>query len=172
MLIQSKTTNQQMNISIRKIEEKDNETIKNIIRDSLTEYGGNRPGTAYYDEDILNMFDSYKNEKSSYIVVEVDGEVVGGGGFKHLNKAESNLCELQKVYIKKEFRGLGIGKMIVKKCIEEATKAGYEYMYLETFPNMQKAQILYRKLGFNNLDHSIGDTGHRTNEIWMLKKLK
>lgn len=160
-----------MSIIIREIQQKDNETIKNIIRNALTEFGGNRPGTAYYDEDILNMADAYKDSRSAYFVAELDGEVVGGGGFKHLNKAPTNYCELQKVYIKKEVRGKGIGKLLVEKCIEKAKEAGYEYMYLETFPNMLKAQILYKKLGFNNLDHSIGDTGHKTNEIWMLKKL-
>jgi putative acetyltransferase len=159
-------------IKYREIQAEDNERVKNIIRTSLTEFDGNRPGTAYYDDDVLNMYEAYLPERSVYFVAEVDGKVVGGGGIQPLKDTDQNICELQKVYIDKEYRGKGIGKKIVQMCIDFAKKSNYDAIYLETFPNMIGAQKLYKKLGFRFIDHALGNTGHKTNEIWMLKKLK
>ncbi len=160
-----------MRLIIREIRKEDNEIVKNIIRNALSEYGGNRPGTAFYDEDILDMYNAYDNEKSCYFVAELDGKVVGGGGVQPLKECKRNICELQKVYLSKEARGHGIGKKIIEKCLEFAGYEGYDYIYLETFPNMKVAQKLYQSLGFEYIDKPLGNTGHKTNEVWMLKKL-
>jgi len=48
-----------MDIKYRKIEPGDNERVKYVIRTSLEEFGGKRPGTAYYDTELNNMFEAY-----------------------------------------------------------------------------------------------------------------
>ncbi len=161
-----------MKIEYRKIRKEDNEQVRFVIRTSLEEFGGKRPGTAYYDEELDNMFEAYNKPRAAYFVAVADGKVVGTGGIQHLNGTDENICELQKVYLLKKYRGHGIGRHIVELCIQKAQKFGYDAIYLETFPNMKSAQKLYLKLGFEFIDHSIGHTGHNTNEIWMLKKLK
>jgi len=159
-------------IEYRKIRPSDNLIVKNIIRTAMTEYGGNRPGTAYYDKEINDMFASYDKQGAAYFVAVNNKAVVGGGGIQPLKGSNENICELQKVYLNKDYRGQGIGRKIVELCIEFAEKMGYDAIYLETFPNMKGAQILYKKKGFVFLENSKGNTGHCTNEIWMLKKLK
>jgi len=159
-------------IEYRKITPADNEEIKEIIRTALSEFGGNRPGTAYYDKEIHNMYESYNKDGFAYFIITDEKKVIGGGGIQALKGTNENICELQKVYLKKEYRGMGIGKRILELCIEFAKESKYDSIYLETFPNMKEAQKLYKKLGFNFLENSLGNTGHNTNEIWMLKKLK
>lgn len=159
-------------IEYRKIKPQDNEKIKIVIRKALSEYGGNRPGTAYYDKEIHNMFEAYNNNSGVYFIATDSDKIIGGGGIQKLKDNNDNTCELQKVYLDKNYRGQGIGRKILELCIEFAEKLNYDAIYLETFPNMKGAQYLYLKLGFNFLEHSLGNTGHNTNEIWMLKKLK
>ena len=158
-------------IVIRKIKPEDNKKIAEIIREVLTEFGGNRPNTAYSDYDTDHMFEAYQGKNEIYFVVEVDGVLVGGSGIKLLIGNDGEICELQKLYVNSKIRGLGIGKRLVKKCLEFATDAGYKKCYLETFPNMAAAISLYKKFGFNHLDKPIGDTGHGGCDVWLIKEL-
>ena len=159
-------------ITYRKIIKKDNADICSVIRTTLKEYGGNRPGTAYHDYNTEHMFESYQKENEIYFVAEIDEKIVGGSGIKHLSDTQENIAELQKLYLLKEFRGLGIGKKLVEMCLEFAKESGFDSVYLETFPNMKSAQELYKKYGFTYLCRPIGGTGHTSCDVWMLKTFK
>ncbi len=159
-------------ITIRPVRPQDNEALCNIIRTVLEEYGGKIPGTAYYDYDTEHMFEAYNKPRAAYFVAEVDGKVAGGCGVQPLEGAEGNIAELQKLYVLKEYRGLGLGKKLVDKSIAFAREAGYDAIYLETFENMHEAQGLYRKYGFKYIDTRLGGTGHHSCPVWMLLDLR
>lgn len=157
--------------TLREIQIGDNPFIAKVIREVLTEYGGNRPGTAYFDYDTDHMFEAYSSKGQVYFVAEYKARIVGGSGVKRLKGAGTEFCELQKLYLIPEVRGLGIGKRLTQKCLDFAAANGYQKCYLETFPNMLAAISLYEKLGFKRLGSPIGDTGHGGCDIWMLKDL-
>ena len=159
------------NIIIRKIKPEDNKRLAEIIREVLTEFGGNRQGTAYSDYYTDFMFQAYQSDREIYYVAEVNGRLVGGSGIKLLAGNKDNVCELQKLYINSDIRGLGIGKSLVQKCLEFAKKTAYDKCYLETFPNMDTAIGLYKKYGFKNLDKPLGDTGHGGCDVWLIRDL-
>jgi len=157
-------------IQIRQIQINDNQQIASIIREVLTEYGGNMKGTAYYDADTDNMSSAYKNDGQIYFVALLNDELVGGCGIQQLKGDDAAYCELQKLYILKKARGLGIGKMLTEKCLQFAENYGYKFCYLETLPNMIEAQNIYLKFNFQYLSQQIGNTGHNSCNVWMLKK--
>ncbi len=159
------------NFKIREILMSDNHDIASVIREVLTEFGGNRPGTAYFDFDTDHMFEAYQAEREIYYVADIEGKLVGGCGIKGLAGGELQICELQKLYLLPGTRGMGIGKVLVEKSLEFAKSAFYKKCYLETFPNMHTAISLYSKLGFDRLQSPIGDTGHNGCDVWMLKAL-
>ena len=158
-------------IAIRKIDIGDNKKLATIIREVLTEFGGNRPNTAYSDYDTDYMFEAYQGKNEIYFVAKVDGKLVGGSGIKLLAGNSGEICELQKLYINSDIRGLGIGKSLVQKCLDFAKDSGFKKCYLETFPNMNAAISLYEKFGFKHLNKPIGDTGHGGCDVWMMKNL-
>ncbi|MBN2890383.1 MAG: GNAT family N-acetyltransferase [Bacteroidales bacterium] len=158
-------------IIYREIKKRDNDNICNIIRTTLEEFGGKKIGTAYYDKDTERMFEAYQGKNEIYYVAEIDGFIVGGSGIKHLENSTENIAELQKLYLSKIARGLGIGKKLVEICIDFASKSGYESIYLETFPYMHAAINLYKSYGFKNICSSKGGTGHSACDVWMIKKL-
>ena len=57
-------------------------------------------------------------------------------------------CEMKRLYVAPEGRGLGVGKALVDSVVEEAAKRGYKEMMLDTLPTMGGAIRLYEKGGF------------------------
>ena len=157
--------------TIRPIQKKDNVSIAKVIRTVLIEHGVPKVGTAYADKALDEMFETYQKERATYFVVEENGTLIGGAGVAPLDNYEGNVCELQKMYFLKEARGRGIGKAMIKLCLLEARKYGFESCYLETMPNMENAQKLYQFAGFDYIDGPMGDTGHHACPVHMIKPL-
>lgn len=159
------------NFKIREIQLKDNPKTAKIIREILIEFGVPKVGTAYADKILDTLYEAYDTEKAVYFVIEKDGEIYGGSGIKQLANYEGNVCELQKMYFLPEVRSVGLGSKMMEICLQKAKEFGFEYCYLETLPYMASARKLYRKVGFKDLDAPMGDTGHYSCNLWMLKKL-
>ena len=158
-------------ITIREIQKQDNVEIAAIVRNVLMEMGAPKVGTAYADPYLDALFEVYAVPKAIYFVVENNGKIIGGAGIKQLDNSDENICELQKMYFLPEARGLGLGKKLMDLCIDKATEFGFESCYIETMTYMEAALKLYRKSGFEYLEQQIGNTGHNSCEVWMLKKL-
>ncbi|MCL4116225.1 UNVERIFIED_CONTAM: hypothetical protein GTU68_054112, partial [Idotea baltica] len=159
------------NIVIREIEHEDNAQIEDAIRGCFPEFGLPLVGTAYADEETPKMFESYQNDNDIYYVVEVNGKVLGGGGVKPLKDYESEVCEIQKMYFAKELRGKGLGKLMFEKCMEAAKDLGYKKCYLESASQLKAAIHIYEVFGFKHLDKPLGNTGHFSCGVWMIKDL-
>ncbi len=159
------------NFKIREIIPEDNAKIAKAIRDVLIEYGVPKVGTAYADTNLDTLFEAYNFEKSVYFIIEKDGEIFGGAGIKQLDNYTGKVCELQKMYFLPEARGIGLGSKMMQTCLQKARDFGFEKCYLETLPYMEDARKLYRKVGFKDLDAPMGDTGHYSCNLWMLKDL-
>jgi putative acetyltransferase len=159
-------------ITIRTIVEKDNAAIANVIRRTLEEFGANHPGTVYFDAATDSLFQLFRaTPRSVYYVAELAGEVVGGGGIFPSDGLPEDHCELVKMYLLPNVRGIGLGKKLIQQCIDFAKEAGYKNIYLETMPELKQALKTYEKFGFNYIDHSMGNTGHFGCELWMLGKV-
>ena len=117
------------------------------------------------------MFESYQEKNAIYFVIEEEGQVKGGAGIKALSSEVSSICELQKMYIAPEIRGKGYGKPLLERCLEAAKSMGYTQCYLETLPELQTAQKLYEHYGFEYINTSMGNTGHNSCDVRMLKSL-
>lgn len=159
------------NYVIRAIQLGDNPKIAAAIRSVLIEFGVPKVGTAYADKALDEMFETFNKPTSQYFVVECNGEILGGAGVAQLDNYNGPICELQKMYFTSEARGKGLGSKMMETCLQQAKSLGFEQCYLETMPYMEAARKLYRKVGFQYIDAQMGDTGHYSCTVWMLKNL-
>ena len=158
-------------VNFRLIQDKDNPYIAKIIRDVLTEFKANKPGTVYFDPSTDNLSGLMKNHGAKYWILELDNKIVGGCGVYPTEGLPGGCCELVKLYLLPEARNKGLGKKLIEMCLDSAQQFGFREVYLETLPELSKSIPLYEKCGFEYLDHPLGNSGHFGCGIWMLKKL-
>jgi len=158
-------------MDIRPIESRDNEALAKVIRTALAEFGANKPGTVYFDPTTDALFELFRTPGSYYFVATIDEKVVGGCGIFPTENLPQGTCELVKLYVAKEARGTGLGKQLMEKSMSWAKENGYTQVYLESMPELKKAVSIYEKVGFQPLDHPLGNSGHDGCDIWMLKAL-
>ncbi|MGB5436091.1 MAG: GNAT family N-acetyltransferase [Maribacter sp.] len=156
---------------IREIKPKDNIEVATVIRKVLVDLGVPKVGTAYADKALDHMYENYNVPRATYFVIEHKSRIIGCAGVAQLENYDDTVCELQKMYFLEEARGRGLGAKMMEICLERARHFGFEKCYLETMPYMEAAQKLYIKSGFEYLDKPMGDTGHFSCPVWMLKSL-
>ncbi|MBW8333554.1 MAG: GNAT family N-acetyltransferase [Prolixibacteraceae bacterium] len=159
------------NIHIRNIQPSDNPELALIVRNTLTEFGANVPGTVFFDPTTDALFELFQTPKSAYFVAEADGKLLGGGGIYPTEGLPDGICELVKMYLLPEARGIGLGRMLMERCLETARNNGFQQIYLETLPELNLAVKVYEKFGFEYLSAPLGDTKHFGCGLWMLKRL-
>ncbi|HEX5960317.1 MAG TPA: GNAT family N-acetyltransferase [Rhodanobacteraceae bacterium] len=160
-----------LSFSIRPIEPRDDAAVAAVIRAVMPEFGAGGAGFAIHDAEVDAMHAAYARPRSAYFVVEVAGDVVGGGGVAPLEHAEPDICELRKMYFLPRARGLGAGHAMIARCLATARGLGFKRCYLETLTGMDAAQHLYREHGFLPLCSPIGRTGHHGCDRWFIRAL-
>tara|TARA_B110000967_G_C18737338_1_gene485829 strand:+ start:337 stop:813 length:477 start_codon:yes stop_codon:yes gene_type:complete len=156
---------------IREIQFKDNSQLESIIKTTFLELDLPLTGTVYEDIETTQMFESYQEKTAVYFVIEAEETVVGGAGIKALDSEDLSVCELQKMYLSSDVRGKGYSKKLMKVCLEAAKSMGYKQCYLETLSELKIAQKLYKQYGFEYLEASMGNTGHSSCGVRMIKTL-
>ncbi len=68
-----------------------------------------------------------------------------------LRKIDESACEMKRLYVRPDARGLGIGAELVRRIIDVALERGYRVMRLDTLPNMKSAIALYASFGFHEI---------------------
>lgn len=157
---------------IRPIEPRDDSAVADVIRTVMPEFGAVGDGFAINDPEVQWMCRAYREARSAYFVVEVDGEVLGGGGIAPLAGADADTCELRKMYFVPALRGRGVGTRLMTRCLAAARGFGFRHCYLETLAGMDAAMRLYERTGFRRIDAPLGATGHGGCNAWYLLDLE
>jgi putative acetyltransferase len=101
---------------------------------------------ATYDE-LMNTYDQHNviEEIATVVVAYVDSMPAGCGCFKAFSK---EAAEVKRMYLKPQFRGMGISAMVLKELEVWAASIGYGRMILETGQKQFAAIGLYQKGGY------------------------
>lgn len=83
-----------------------------------------------------------------FFVVRVDGRPAACGGIEFFG---SEYGEIKRMYVRPEFRGQGLGKLIVEHLAEHARSLGIALLRLETGTMMLDAVGLYERAGFERI---------------------
>ena len=85
-------------------------------------------------------------------MARIDGELVGCCALRPLDNVDyPNACEMKRLYVRKAFRKLGIGRQLVEAIMDCARQADYDCVLLDTLSDMESARAIYQDLNFDEI---------------------
>lgn len=103
-----------------------------------------------FEKELAELPGAYARPEGRLLLVICDEQIAGCVG---LRKLEPGVCEMKRLYVRPEFRGLRIGRAMAVHLIAEARALKYELMRLDTLPlQMSEAIKMYRSLGFREIE--------------------
>ena len=121
--------------NIRKAQKRDNKSIKELIQRILIQQGGVGVDSLYYDDELVDIHDHYSKEGRIFLVLTYSRQVVGAIGLAPYEGGcfgDTPSCEIKKLYLRKDFRKMGRGKVLLDKAMKQAKKFGYKYVITKT----------------------------------------
>ncbi len=113
--------------------------------DMLVEHAPNFAGYLVlqkYDEELAHLREKYD---SLYLALTENGEAAGCAALHRVDEAR---CEIKRLYVRPQYRKDGLGTVLMERILKDARRFGYQKMVLDTFPFLESAVRLYRRLGF------------------------
>lgn len=80
------------------------------------------------------------------LLLAIEGERVLG--CVALRKVDDRICEMKRLYVRPEARGMAFGKRLADAIVDEARAAGYAEMRLDVLPEFAAARRMYEAMGF------------------------
>ena len=105
-----------------------------------------------FDDEMAALPGEYIDPRGALLLALVDGVVAGCCALRPLDTADySNAAEMKRLYVRKAFRGFGLGRQLVEATLDAARRAGYASVLLDTLDDMESARALYTELGFEEI---------------------
>jgi ribosomal protein S18 acetylase RimI-like enzyme len=102
-----------------------------------------------FDKEVQNLPGEYAPPHGRLFLCRVDGAAAGCIALKPLS---AGICEMKRLYVRPQHRGMRLGQTLVRRIIEEARQVGYTAMRLDTIAGKMEAAIkLYQSLGFQEI---------------------
>ena len=91
----------------------------------------------------------YAPPRGALLVAEVGTDAVAMIALRPLAEG---VCEMKRLFVQPSARGLGIGRALITRVLDEARASGYGEMRLDTLPVMGEAQAIYHAFGFRDIE--------------------
>ncbi len=102
-----------------------------------------------FEQELVTLPGAYAPPQGALLLALVDGAPAGCGALRALSDVDyANACEMKRLYVRRAFRRFGLGRALAQALMEQATRAGYSTLLLDTLDDMESARGLYAALGF------------------------
>ncbi len=113
-------------------------------------------------ETVERWYQELDYTKVFPVIAQYDNKIVGNTTLHFMTKSKRHMAEI-RIFLDKEFRGIGLGSYLVKSQIKIAKELGLKYVIAEIISEHYKLIKSFRKLGFSRKcdleDYFMTDTG-------------
>ncbi|HEY4664169.1 MAG TPA: GNAT family N-acetyltransferase [Comamonas sp.] len=110
-------------------------------------------GFQNFEHELAHLPDDYAAPRGALLLAAVDGALAGCCALRPLDNADiPNAAEMKRLYVRKAFRGFGLGRQLAEAALDAARQAGYASVLLDTLDDMEAARNLYTDLGFVSIE--------------------
>ena len=105
-----------------------------------------------FEEELAGLPGDYAEPRGSLLLAWVDGELAGCCALRPAEDVDYvNAAEMKRLFVRKAFRGFGLGRLLGESILEAALRLGYDCVLLDTLDDMESARALYEDLGFEEI---------------------
>lgn len=105
-----------------------------------------------FEAELASLPGDYAAPRGHLLLAQVDGAIAGCCALRPLDAADyPNASEMKRLYVRKAFRGFGLGRELAEAMLDQARRAGYACVLLDTLDGMESARALYTDLGFEEI---------------------
>jgi len=102
-----------------------------------------------FDKELAGLPGDYSPPGGRLLLGTYDG---APAGCVALHKLAPGICEMKRLFVRPQFRGKGLGRVLAERIIADARQIGYQQLRLDTVePMMRTAVAMYRQLGFREI---------------------
>jgi len=102
-----------------------------------------------FADELAALPGKYAPPKGALLIARDDGGLAIG--CVALRPLENAICEMKRLWVQPEARGLGLGAALIAAIVAAARAAGYAEMRLDTLPTMLSALTAYDRAGFREI---------------------
>ena len=127
------------------------EASRTLFREYAAQLGVDL-GFQGFEDELAALPGDYGAPRGALLLASVDGELAGCCALRPIDDADyPNACEMKRLYVRKAFRGFGLGRQLAEAMLDQARQAGYACVLLDTLDGMESARALYSELGFEEI---------------------
>lgn len=152
------TREKSLNLTIRRATERDNVAIADFGRKTFEMAFGlenNPEDMRFYLDNSFSVAQITHElaDQGTTFLMAYDNEILAGYAKLHDGPppdcvSHEKAVQLSRLYVTSHHMGRGVGSQLIQTCIEEASRQGYETVWLGVWEKNLHAQRLYRRFGF------------------------
>jgi putative acetyltransferase len=106
----------------------------------------------HFEDELKTLPTHYAKPRGTLLIAFANNELAGCCALRPMDSVDYvNACEMKRLYVRPNFRGLGIGRLLAESILDHARLAEYESILLDTLDDMESARALYEELGFEEI---------------------
>ncbi len=135
-------------LTIHQVESQDDiDIVRKLMQEYQTRLGVDLCFQGF-EAELKGLPGDYAAPGGRLLLASINGSAIGCVALRAL---DGSRCEMKRLFVRPAGRGLGVGRALVTRVMDEARAIGYAEMVLDTLPTMAEAQALYHAFGFRDI---------------------
>jgi len=105
-----------------------------------------------FDTELATLPGEYAPPRGALLLAWVDHQLAGCCALRPFDSSDyANAAEMKRLFVRPEYRGLGLGRQLAESILDAARMSGYDCVLLDTLDDMEIARAMYQDLGFEEI---------------------